>query len=128
MAGLVDRIAQMRNPLIYGVDIVGGLRALGLRGTRRTMVSSLALTVGIAGGVTAVGAGALEATDRVLEHGVADTLVSPQSAELVGVVLGVSALAGVVQGIHQVSRAGQEAREVRRERKRPRERRSQWLL
>ncbi len=93
------------------------------------MVGNLALSIGIASGVTAVGVGAVEATDLVLDHGLADTLASPQSAELVGVALGVSALAGVVQGIHHVSKAGQEAREVRRERRRHKgARRSGWLL
>ncbi len=119
MAGLVDRIAQMRNPFIYAVDIVGGLRALGLRGTRRTLVGNVAMSVGIGAGVTAVGAGAIEATGVVVDHGVADTLVGPQGAELVGVAMGISVLGGLIQSAHQISKEGQEAR-VRR--------RGNWLL
>ncbi len=112
----------MRNPFIYAVDIVGGLRALGLRGTRRTMVGNLVMSVGIGAGVTAVGAGAIEATSVVVDHGVADPLVGPQGAELVGVAMGASVIGGLLQGVHQVSKEGQEARERRKRR------RGNWLL
>ncbi len=125
MAELIDRIAQMRNPLIYGVDIVGGMRSLGLRDTRRTLVGNITLNVGLGAGITVVGAGAVEAT-QVVDPGFAASVATPGTAELVGAALVVSGLGGLLQGVHQVSKAGQAAREARAGSRSSQ--RSRWLL
>lgn len=128
MAELVDRIAQVRNPLTYTLDIVGGLRSVGLRGTRRILVGTIAMSVGLGAGIIAVGAGAVEAA-QVVDPGVAASVTTPGTAEQVGVVLGmvlgVSGVGGLLQGLHQVSKEGQVAREARAGSRR--RHRSHWL-
>lgn len=128
MPGLVDRIAQLRHPLTYVVDIVGGMRALGLRGTRRVVVSNVVMGVVVGSGVGAVGGAAVEALG-VIEPQVSQAVTSQAALEYAGLTVGLSAAGGLVQGIHQVSKEGQAAREARAASRRdPSARRSQWLL
>jgi hypothetical protein len=124
MGVLVDRIAEMRNPVIYAVDVVGGVRSLGFSGSRRVIVSNLVMSGVVGAVVTAVGGGAVEAATVVVPATVPSVLNST-GAEAGGICLAASVVAGLVQGVHQISKEGEAARRSRGRRTR---RSSQWLL
>lgn len=131
MSRLIDHIAEMRNPLTYGIDIVSGVRALGMRRTGRVMAQNLLMSTGVGAGLTVLGGAAVESVSFVDPAAV--TMASPTAAtEAVGLALGASVVAGVMQGVHQVSKEGEEVREaqtaLRRDRRDTSERESRWLV
>ncbi len=62
MGALFETITQMRHPLTYAIDVVGGVRVLGRKGLRRVMGENVLLSSGVGGVLTAIGVGALEAS------------------------------------------------------------------
>lgn len=124
MGVLVDRIAEMRNPVIYAVDVVGGMRSLGLSGSRRVMVRNMVMSGLVGAVVTAVGGGAVEAA-AVVDPATVPSVLSPAGAELGALALAASLVGGVLQGVHQISKEGEAARQTHVGRTR---RSSRWLL
>jgi hypothetical protein len=132
MGAFLDRLAGLRHPLAYAIDLVGGMRRLGPRGTRRILVHHTAMGIAAGSGVGAVGGAGVEALG-VIDPAIAQAVTAPVALEYVGTMVGLSALGGLLAGIHQISKAGQLEREGRRaagragRRDAAAERSSEWL-